>query len=127
MREIRPSGLEGGVAHCAIPTPIGGSGNRFPFSLLNEGFGIYRSQQRKQRIFVTFVGFCSRGRNRVAFEAGLVAGTLGGSPSRNLGLWAGIALGFSEVWYHPIRVCHFIDRLLYSANVTCSGTERATV
>ena len=22
MREIRPSGSEGGVAHCAIPTPI---------------------------------------------------------------------------------------------------------
>ncbi len=55
--------------------------------------------RKKQGIFVSFVGFCSKSRNRVAVEVGLVACTLGSSPTRNPGLWAGIPLGFSEGWW----------------------------
>ena len=62
---------------------------------VSNGKGIGR---RNQRMLVSFVRCGSKGRNRVAVEGGLGACTLGSSPTRNPGLWAGIPLGFSEGW-----------------------------
>jgi hypothetical protein len=40
MRETRLSGSEGGVAHCAIPTPIGGCAKMRPGHMKIECFSL---------------------------------------------------------------------------------------
>ena len=55
-------------------------------------------------MLVSFVRCGSKGRNRVAVEGGLGACTLGSSPTRNPGLWAGIPLGFTSALVHPFVV-----------------------
>jgi hypothetical protein len=67
MREIRQSGLEGGVASSAIPTPIKlllSDGLRLPKPPFNRPFGTRRFRSATRRSSAELLSLCPSGTKR---------------------------------------------------------------